>query len=37
MNWLKELGELVWREGGGEEIVCFVEQAKAGEVPNPNA
>jgi hypothetical protein len=37
MTWLKVLGELVWREGGGEEIVRFVEQAKAGEVPNPNA
>jgi nucleotidyltransferase AbiEii toxin of type IV toxin-antitoxin system len=37
MEWLKELGELVWPGGGGEEIVRFVEQAKAGEVPNPNA
>jgi hypothetical protein len=31
-----ELGELVWPGGGGAEIVRFVEQAKAGEVPNPN-
>jgi hypothetical protein len=37
MEWLKELGEMVWPGGGGEEIVRFVEQAKAGEVPNPNA
>jgi hypothetical protein len=37
MAWLKELGELVWKEGGGEEIVRLVEQAKAGEMPNPNA
>ena len=36
IHWLKELGDLVWK-GGGEEIVRFVEQAKAGEVPNPNA
>jgi hypothetical protein len=37
MEWLRELGELVWAGGGGEEIVRFVEQAKAGDVPNPNA
>ena len=37
MNWLKELGELVWRESGGEKIVRFVGQTKAGEVPNPSA
>lgn len=37
MNWLTELGELVWRGGGGKEIVAMVENAKAGVVPNPNA
>ena len=32
---LAELGELVWPGGGGAEIVRFVEQARAGEVPAP--
>ncbi|MBI2806184.1 MAG: hypothetical protein HYX68_14480 [Planctomycetes bacterium] len=35
MEWLAKLGELVWPGGGGEEIIRFVEQAKAGVVPNP--
>jgi hypothetical protein len=35
MTRLAELGELVWPGGGGAEIVQFVEQAKAGDVPNP--
>lgn len=35
MDRLKELGELVWPGGGGDEIIRFVEQARAGEVPNP--
>jgi hypothetical protein len=34
---LAELGELVWPGGGGAEIIKFVEEAKAGKVPNPNA
>lgn len=36
MAELAELGELVWRDGGGAEIVQFVEQAKAGVVPMPH-
>jgi len=35
MARLAKLGELVWPEGGGKEIVRFVEEAKAGKVPNP--
>ncbi len=35
MDALAELAELVWPDGGGTEIVRFVEQAKAGEVPAP--
>lgn len=34
MEELQELGELVWA-GGGAEIVNFVEQAKADQVPSP--
>src|SRR5262249_36118538 len=30
---LSALGEMVWPGGGGEEILQFVEQAKAGQVP----
>jgi hypothetical protein len=37
MERLAELGELVWPGGGGKEIVQFVDDAKAGKVPNPNA
>ena len=37
LDRVAELGELVWPGGGGKEILYFVEQAKAGEVPNPNA
>ena len=37
MDRLRELGELVWPGGGGEEIVRLVEEAKAGKVPNPMA
>lgn len=33
MAVLTELGEMIWAGGGGAEIVRFVEQAKAGEVP----
>lgn len=33
MDWLAELGELVWPGGGGKELVELVEKAKAGEVP----
>jgi hypothetical protein len=35
MARLAKLGVLVWPEGGGKEIVRFVEEAKAGKVPNP--
>ena len=34
LDWLADLGELVWPGGGGAEIVQLVEQAKAGQVPN---
>jgi hypothetical protein len=36
MERLAELGELVWPGCGGKEITRMVEQAKAGQVPNPN-
>jgi hypothetical protein len=36
MRELAELGELVWPRGGGAEIVQFVKQAMAGEVPAPH-
>ncbi len=31
---LAELGEMVWPGGGGEEILRFVEEVKAGRVPS---
>jgi hypothetical protein len=31
---LEALGEMVWPDGGGEEILRLVEDAKAGKVPN---
>lgn len=34
---LAALGEMVWPEGGGKEILLLVEQAKTGNVPNFNA
>jgi hypothetical protein len=37
LEWLEELGELVWPGGGGAEILRFVDEAKAGKVPNPSA
>jgi len=33
MEWLAELGEMVWPGGGGKELVELVQKAKAGEVP----
>ena len=36
LEWLMELGELVWTGGGGKEILELVEKAKAGEVPSPS-
>jgi hypothetical protein len=33
MDRLRELGEMVWPGGGGDEIVRFAEDAKAGKVP----
>ncbi len=32
---LEVLGEMVWREGGGKEILRLVEEAKAGKVCDP--
>jgi hypothetical protein len=32
---LESLGEMVWPGGGGKEILQFVEEVKAGKVPNP--
>lgn len=37
MDRLRELGELVWPGGGGDELTRLVEEAKAGKVPNPMA
>src|SRR5262249_28868513 len=36
LDRLAELGEMVWPGGGGKELLLFVEQAKAGIVPNPS-
>jgi hypothetical protein len=36
LDRLRALGEKVWPGGGGEEILRFVEQVKAGEVPRPD-
>lgn len=34
---LKVLGEMVWPSGGGDEILRFVADVKAGKLPNPTA
>jgi hypothetical protein len=33
LELLRDLGELVWPGGGGEEVMGLVEQVKAGQVP----